>query len=69
MTRLHDTLPSFKQMELNPFTLAFPDDREKLFLSDFYRKSILQVRISFFLAVLLYAAFGFLDPILAKEMG
>jgi putative nucleotidyltransferase with HDIG domain len=69
MTRIHETLPSFTQMELNPFTLAFPDDREKLFLNDFYKKSILQVRISFFLAVMLYAAFGFLDPILAKEMG
>ena len=69
MTRLSDALPDFKQMELNPVTLAFPKDREKLFLKDFYKKSIFQVRISFLLVLLLYGVFGMLDPVLAKEMG
>lgn len=69
MTRLTDALPTFKQMRLKPFTLAFPQEQEKLFIEDFYKKSIFQVRISFFLAVMLYGVFGFLDPMLGKDMG
>ena len=69
MTKLGDVLPNFKQMELNPVTLVFPKDRENIFLRDFYKKSIFQVRISFLLVLLLYGVFGMLDPALAREMG
>ena len=61
MTRLTDILPGFKDMKLNPFTLAFNNEIEGEFLSDYHKKSINQVRISFFLALLLYALYGILD--------
>ncbi len=61
MTKLTDILPGFKDMELNPFTLSFKKDIEEEFLSDYHKKSIMQVRISFFLALLLYGLYGILD--------
>ncbi|MCK5052175.1 MAG: HD domain-containing protein [Candidatus Cloacimonetes bacterium] len=55
-------------MSLNIFTLSFKSDLEKNFIHDHYKKSIYQVRISFFLAVLLYGFFGLLDMHLATEL-
>ncbi len=68
MVKIKDKLPKFKDMSLNVFTLSFKGDLEKNFLHDHYKKSIYQVRISFFLAVLLYGFFGLLDMQLAAEL-
>lgn len=49
-------------MKLNPFNLIFKSKKlEKLFEKDYYRKSLSQVRISFILAIILYALFSILD--------
>jgi len=68
MVKMKNRLPNFKDMNLNMFTLTFNSDLEGSFINDFYKKSIYQVRISFFLAVLLYGFFGLLDMHLASEM-
>jgi two-component sensor histidine kinase len=55
-------IPNIKDMRINPVTLVFKDKEiERDFEDDFYKKSLVQVRISFLLAILLYAAFGFID--------
>ena len=68
MVQIKDKLPKYKDMSLNIFTLSFKSDLEQKFLHDHYKKSIYQVRISFFLAVLLYGFFGLLDMHLASEV-
>lgn len=68
MVNIKDRIPSFKDMNLNILTLSFKGDLEKDFISEYYKKSIYQVRISFFLAVLLYGFFGLLDMHLAVEL-
>ena len=68
MVKIKDKLPKYKDMSLNIFTLSFKSDLEQKFLHDHYKKSIYQVRISFFLAVLLYGFFGLLDMNLAPEL-
>ena len=68
MVKIKNKLPNFKDMNLNMFTLTFNSDLERSFINDYYKKSIYQVRISFFLAVLLYGFFGLLDMHLVSEM-
>lgn len=68
MVKTKDKLPRFKDMKLNAFTLIFESDLEQSFIKDYYKKSIYQVRVSFFLAVLLYGFFGLLDMHLVFEM-
>ncbi|MDA3814484.1 MAG: HD-GYP domain-containing protein [Candidatus Cloacimonetes bacterium] len=68
MINIKNRLPSFKEMKLNILTLTFHGDLESNYINDYYKKSIYQVRISFFLAVLLYGFFGLLDMNLASEM-
>ncbi len=68
MVKTKDRLPKFKEMKLNAFTLIFESDLEQSFIKDYYKKSIYQVRVSFFLAVLLYGFFGLLDMHLVSEM-
>lgn len=68
MVMIKDMLPRFKDMNLNTFTLSFKDDLEQRYLKDHYKKSIYQIRISFFLAVLLYGFFGLLDMHLVSEV-
>ena len=68
MVLIKDKLPKFKDMNLNIFTLSFKGRLEQDFITDHYEKSIYQVRISFFLAVLLYGFFGLLDIHLAIEL-
>ncbi len=55
-------------MNLNPLTLAFRDEREKSFLKKYYRDSLPQFRVSFFLVGLLYGVFGLLDSIVVPEL-
>ena len=57
-------------MKLHLLTLKFSGDFSKLeapFLSDYYRVSLLPIRISLFLGLLFYAAFGILDAQLMPE--
>ncbi len=61
MTKLTDVLPGFKDMKMNPVTLAFKGDTETEFIDNFFRKSITQVRISFLLVLLLYGLYGILE--------
>lgn len=55
-------------MNLNPLNLAFRDEREKSFLKKYYRDSLPQFRVSFFLVGLLYGVFGLLDSIVVPEL-
>ena len=57
-------------MKLNLLTLKFAGNSSKLeapFLSDYYRVSLLPIRISLVLGSLLYASFGILDAVLMPE--
>ena len=57
-------------MKLNPLTLKFSGNLSKLeapFQSDYYRVSLLPIRISLVLGMLFYAAFGILDAVLMPE--
>ena len=61
-------LPKFKEMGLSLFRLKFKDNiLNKEFIEDYYNKSINQVRISFFLAIFLYAFLGLLDFQIMKD--
>lgn len=68
MTVIQNRLPKFKDMNLNAITLSFRNELEDIFISDYYKKSIYQVRVSFFLAVFLYGFFGLLDTNLGVEL-
>ena len=57
-------------MKLNMLTLKFSGNLSKLeapFQSDYYRVSLLPIRISLVLGMLFYAAFGILDAVLMPE--
>jgi diguanylate cyclase (GGDEF)-like protein/PAS domain S-box-containing protein len=57
-------------MKLNPLTLKFSGKLSKLealFQSDYYRVSLLPIRISLVLGALFYASFGILDALLMPE--
>ncbi len=68
MVSIKNMLPNFKDMNLNPITLGFQDKLETEFINIQYKKTIFQVRISFFLAVFLYGFFGLLDIQLVSEV-
>jgi len=68
MVKIGNLLPNFKDMSMNPITLGFQDDLEREFVNHQYKKTIFQVRISFFLAVFLYGFFGVLDLQLLNEV-
>ncbi len=56
-----------QQMNLNIFTLSFPGGNEARFMDRYYHDSLLQFRVSFFLLILLYALFGYLDTIMISS--
>ncbi len=68
MVSIKNMLPNFKDMNMNPITLGFQDDLETEFVNNQYKKTIIQVRLSFFLAVFLYGFFGVLDLQLLNEV-
>ncbi|MCK4956561.1 MAG: HD domain-containing protein [Candidatus Cloacimonetes bacterium] len=69
MTETMKALPGFKVMKLNPFTLTFKEkDVENEYIIDYHRKSINQVRISFFMALALYAFYAILDIHIMPEL-
>ncbi|MCK4956294.1 MAG: HD domain-containing protein [Candidatus Cloacimonetes bacterium] len=62
MSRKHKNLSEFNEMGLSPISLKFKDhEMEVEYADDYYNKSINQVRISFCLALFLYAFLGLLD--------
>ncbi len=54
-------------MKINKITLSFPEKEEKLFLNDYYFKSIFQFRIAFVILIFMYSLFGFLDLLMLPE--
>jgi len=68
MTKLTDILPGFKDMEMSPITLAFEGDKEQEFQEDYHKKSIMQVRISFLLILILYSIYGILETQIQSDI-
>ncbi len=61
----HDTASN---IDLNKFTLNFVDaDIERTFRIEYFKKSLVNLRISFITVILLYASFGFLDSITSSD--
>ncbi len=56
------------EMDLNPITLAFPGDLEKKFLGDYYKNSMILIRISLLAGIFLYGFFSILDAQLVPEV-
>jgi signal transduction histidine kinase/CheY-like chemotaxis protein len=56
--------PGRKDMGLNPITMSFPKDIEKIFLEDYYKKLLPAARVAIILGIFFYGIFGFLDLIL-----
>lgn len=60
-----------KEMHLNAFTLSFKNSNSAIeadFSSDYYHKSIRQVRVTILVAVIFYSFFGVLDAKLLPNM-
>ncbi len=62
------SLPWSHKMDLNPITLSFPGDLEEVFLDEFYKNSLKQVRISLLAGIFFYGLFGILDAHLVPQM-
>ena len=56
------------EMDLNPITLAFPGDLEEKFLGDYYKNSMILIRISLLAGIFLYGFFSILDAQLVPEV-
>ncbi len=54
-------------MIYNKLTLSFHEKSEGLFLKQYFSDSIHQLRIAFFLVILLYASFGYLDSLMVPK--
>ncbi len=54
-------------VEINWFSLAFPDKLEKDFLKDYMSKSLIHSRVALLLAIFFYGIFGILDAWLVPE--
>ena len=50
-----------RRMNFDRYTLAFPTEIEKKFHIKYFHDSLIQFRVSFFLVIILYGVFGFLD--------
>ena len=57
----------FGEMGINPLTLSFRNGREKEFLDDYTRQSVIQVRFALATGALLYSLFALLDLRLAQS--
>jgi len=53
--------------ELNRITLNFPDKREKEYRDYYFIRSFKTTRVAYLILAILYAFFGYLDSIVAKE--
>ena len=56
------------EMDLNPITLAFPGDLEEKFLADYYKNSMILIRVSLLVGIFLYGFFSILDAQLVPEV-
>jgi signal transduction histidine kinase len=56
-----------KMMGINPFTLSFEPEMEIRFKARYFKDSLTQFRVAFFLVMLLYALFIILDKRVAAE--
>ena len=65
---LPSTLLGPHEMNINPFTLSFPADIEKIFRHEYYKSSLILVRVSLLAGIALYSLFGILDAELIPEM-
>jgi signal transduction histidine kinase len=54
-------------MKINRLTLSFLDGSEGSFRAKYFRDSLIQFRIAFFLVTFLYGIFGFLDPLVVSD--
>ncbi|MCB0749728.1 MAG: PAS domain-containing protein, partial [Ignavibacteriae bacterium] len=54
-------------VKLNPFTLSFPSELEKLFLAHYYKDSIGKINAAMLVGAIFYSSFFFLDYILVPE--
>lgn len=64
---LNGNRATLQEMELNYFTLSFPDKEiEDSFLTKYYHDSLLQFRVAFVCVTILYAIFGVIDPAAAE---
>ncbi len=55
-------------MQLNPYTLSFRDDQEKVFLSKYFADSLVHFRVAFVLVAILYGLFGVLDSVMVPDL-
>ena len=55
-------------MDLNIFTLAFGDELEQKFRQDYFQSSVRLLRYSFFLGIIYYSSFAFLDVVALPEV-
>ena len=62
------SLPWSHEMDLHPITLSFPGDLEEVFLDEFYKNSLKQVRLSLLAGIFFYGLFGILDAHLVPQM-
>ena len=65
---LPSTLLGPHEMNINPFTLSFPNDIEPIFRHEYFKTSLSLVRISLIAGIVLYSLFGILDAELVPEM-
>lgn len=61
-------LPGPDSMDVNPITLAFPNNLEKQFIDNYYESSISLVRFSLIVGIFIYGFFGILDALLVPSM-
>ena len=61
-------LPPVGEVKINPVTLAFPPELEKVYLKEQVERSMGHVRLSSYLGLFFYGVFGFLDSVLMPEV-
>ncbi len=57
-----------REMGLSMFTLSFSGDLERVFLDDYFEKSLPQFRVSMLLAIIIWSSFGLLDVTIVPAM-
>ena len=53
--------------KLNQITLSFPDERENQYREHFFNESYKTTRVAYVILAMLYAFFGYLDSVVAKD--
>lgn len=50
-------------IQINPLTLRFPEELERIFIDDYFKKSLNQVRFALLLVLFILAISGILDQL------